>query len=63
MRDTGNVRSNPSEILGVGSRSSNEVGYRDDYESHANIFFGKKNVSRISTRCQQKWRNEGFVTS
>jgi hypothetical protein len=43
MRDTGNVRSNPSEILGVGTRSGNEVGYRGDYESHANISLDREN--------------------
>ena len=31
MREMGKVRSNPSEILGGGSRSGNEDGYCNDY--------------------------------
>ena len=50
MRDTGNVRSNPSEILGAGSGSGNEVGYRADYESHPRIFLWQKKC--FWYRCQ-----------
>ena len=60
MRDTGNVRSNPSEILGVGTGSGNGVGYRRDYESHREYFFGRKSVSGISAGCQPKPEESGL---
>ena len=49
MRDTGNVRSNPSEILGVATRSSNEVGAAE-ITKVMRIFLWQKKCFRYKCR-------------
>lgn len=60
MRDTGNVRSNPRKILGGGSRTGNEVGHRDDYESHARKSLWQKRGFRYKCRMPAEAEEQGL---
>jgi AAT family amino acid transporter len=61
MRDTGNVGSNPSEILGVRSASGNELDRPGDYQGHERKCLGRKRRFRYKCPMSEEAKEHGLL--